>query len=870
MEIQNDQGEKEKRYYRQNGLFATNERLPVKTGGLGEVCYTITQAMSKFGNPSDNGYDSKYGNAPRDMRVVVPYLQTNRLQDDEFKDLLKKVPEKAAELKRLQSSFWLSNEQKETLKGLQADKQKLATLQKDYGQPFQPTNVTVTAKTKGKAYDFQVMQAFEPAFDKNGKAMVDAKTGRKMGSWIYALKNDALFSNTGNIATYDSMSKASLELLTPFNEAVGKLVPYLEGQSKAQRPIKDGEQALSTFPNGRLDFVVGNDWLTGSTIYQDGIRERDDIHKIFYMHNNYDSGAVKAEEAGYDRKWPLPSILTNPKELYSHLTLSLKSADAVVANRNFVKTLTKTDFGKGQPYVAPLKAHLERGTIFDMHHGLAEDFRPDDNEFLKANNDNEYRGSKEKKQLDAMLALTKDREPYQFRELNKAALAPNTSAERKERLWNEFKSANKKAVQLKYGLTVNPNAVVMSWAARLEPNQKGFYLVQNTMVKLLKENPNLQILVAGNVGNPATYDVNQRKLHEWIDEVSKKYPGQLYMPNAFINKREITQLNAGSTFTILPSLYEPYGLTQLEAIMMGSIPLVNGVDGLRTTVSDPKIRNKKNFDFIGTEGEGKEKVWDYGQTGVMMHDINVPKYREAIMRGQFFEILKDQVRNNPDEVYQWSSKTEDAFQKLHEELTEAQGRFANEPEKQKAIAALATRMGKAKSTTALKEGDLKLLQAIQDKDRVDYLNHAEKQFADAMQDAINMAGKKQAVVDPKTGKTVERDLIATVRANGLKFMLENHNWQEIIKSRYYPLLDAVIKPENRGQVFQMNQTPPFPRTKGGRKSGNKSEDVGTLGKTWANFKAALATMVYYLNILNWFKKPGTQPVDPEKAAPAAA
>src|SRR5262249_33446078 len=150
----------------------------------------------------------------------VPYLQTNRLQDDEFKELLTSVPEHEAELNRLQSKYWLSDEQKETLKGYQADKQKLATLQKDYGEPFQPTNVTVTAKVKNKAYAFQVMQAFEPAFDELGKIMVDKKTGQKMGSWIYALKNDALFSNTGNIATYDSLSKASLELLMPFNEAV--------------------------------------------------------------------------------------------------------------------------------------------------------------------------------------------------------------------------------------------------------------------------------------------------------------------------------------------------------------------------------------------------------------------------------------------------------------------------------------------------------------------------------------------------------------------------------------------------------------------------------------------------------------------------
>jgi glycogen synthase len=103
----------------------------------------------------------------------------------------------------------------------------------------------------------------------------------------------------------------------------------------------------------------------------------------------------------------------------------------------------------------------------------------------------------------------------------------------------------------------------------------------------------------------------------------------------FVSAQTVARINAGSDFLLLPSLYEPYGLSQLEAMKVGNIPIVHGVDGLRSTVSDPRMNRKT--------GERPEKVWTMGQNGILMKPLDVPGY---------WKVLDAQLKDRPLESAQ--------------------------------------------------------------------------------------------------------------------------------------------------------------------------------------------------------------------------
>ena len=100
----------------------------------------------------------------------------------------------------------------------------------------------------------------------------------------------------------------------------------------------------------------------------------------------------------------------------------------------------------------------------------------------------------------------------------------------------------------------------------------------------------------------------------------------MHAKDKFIDREAVIRIYAGSDFFLMPSLYEPFGLAQLEAMKLGCIPVVHGVDGLRSTISDPEI------DILEDADAPKEAVHGYGQVGVKMTWMNVPLYREAMGR----------------------------------------------------------------------------------------------------------------------------------------------------------------------------------------------------------------------------------------------
>jgi glycosyltransferase involved in cell wall biosynthesis len=513
-----------------------------------------------------------------------------------------------------------------------------------------------------------------------------------------------------------------------FNRGASELLPLLDGNSRDPRaarlsrfnnqhkseqfPKKNNIQAPSNQDfRKNIDFVIAHDWLTGTV--NNELPDLPYTRKHFVVHNMFD----KEQAPHVARRTGLlsPPRLFNQERTFSALNAGIEPSDSIWVNNNFKKTVLESTLPNGAPFISTLRQKSEAGRTHNLHHGLSADYtasgplapkclEENGEDWLSAAKENQKQMSQKLTELQqkakrletenkkqelkllnksiqkAQTDLNKvniqikaaedghkagDGTPYQFQKL---AVDEGKTLPVPEQM-HQFKTANKAALQKKLGLKQDQNAVIISWAARLDPRQKNVYLFMKSVDDLLKNNPKVQFVVVGDTSDP--------QIIKWINGVNEKYntnagENRVYIPNVFANQDEVKQINAGSDFTALPSLYEPYGLTQLEAMKMGSLPIVHGVDGLRSTVSDPEINEK--LKAITPEDEW-EAVWDKKQNGILMEPVDIDECKEYIDNRQECEALEalkakldKSKRPIPKDASmtetEWKQKQADAFKAL--------------------------------------------------------------------------------------------------------------------------------------------------------------------------------------------------------------
>ncbi|MDP9415075.1 MAG: glycogen synthase GlgA [Pseudomonadota bacterium] len=135
------------------------------------------------------------------------------------------------------------------------------------------------------------------------------------------------------------------------------------------------------------------------------------------------------------------------------------------------------------------------------------------------------------------------------------------------------RAQNKQALQKRLGLAEDPDALLFGIISRLSW-QKGLDLLLTTLPVLLSEGAQLAILGAGDPG-----------LEQAFTRTAADHPGRI---GCFIGYDEglAHLIQAGSDALLVPSRFEPCGLTQLCALRYGSVPVVARVGGLADTVID--------------------------------------------------------------------------------------------------------------------------------------------------------------------------------------------------------------------------------------------------------------------------------------------
>jgi starch synthase len=150
----------------------------------------------------------------------------------------------------------------------------------------------------------------------------------------------------------------------------------------------------------------------------------------------------------------------------------------------------------------------------------------------------------------------------------------------------ERRPANKRALQEQMGLPIAPHTPLIGIISRLT-DQKGFDLLDQVAIPLLEQG--IQLVVAG---------TGDQHYHRLFQQLAERYPQQVAVNLTF--STEISQpIYAGSDMLLMPSRFEPCGLTQMLAMRYGCIPIVHRTGGLADTVHelDPARNAGNGFVF---------------------------------------------------------------------------------------------------------------------------------------------------------------------------------------------------------------------------------------------------------------------------------
>jgi starch synthase len=121
--------------------------------------------------------------------------------------------------------------------------------------------------------------------------------------------------------------------------------------------------------------------------------------------------------------------------------------------------------------------------------------------------------------------------------------------------------------------------------------QKGLDLLVEILEDILRQDVGLVVLGSGD-----------ERIQEAIQSAAQRYPGKVGLKIGF-DEPLAHRIMAGVDIFLIPSRYEPCGLTQMYALKYGSVPLVRATGGLDDTIVqyDPETKEGNGFKFDAFE-----------------------------------------------------------------------------------------------------------------------------------------------------------------------------------------------------------------------------------------------------------------------------
>ena len=162
------------------------------------------------------------------------------------------------------------------------------------------------------------------------------------------------------------------------------------------------------------------------------------------------------------------------------------------------------------------------------------------------------------------------------------------------------KSINKEAAQKMFNIKVDPNKMLLGMVTRLT-TQKGINLVTNSIPWMIKNN--MQVIIIG---------TGESEIEKSVQYYRDMYPDNVGIYVGFSDELA-HKVFAGCDMLLMPSLFEPCGLSQMIAQRYGCVPIVREVGGLKDSVEpyNEYTKTGTGFSFMHHSGEDLRKMLYY-------------------------------------------------------------------------------------------------------------------------------------------------------------------------------------------------------------------------------------------------------------------
>nr|XP_043619581.1 probable starch synthase 4, chloroplastic/amyloplastic isoform X2 [Erigeron canadensis] len=168
------------------------------------------------------------------------------------------------------------------------------------------------------------------------------------------------------------------------------------------------------------------------------------------------------------------------------------------------------------------------------------------------------------------------------------------------------KAENKKALRRHLGLSIaNSRRPLVGCITRLVP-QKGVHLIRHAIYRALELGG--QFVLLGSSPVPS--------IHREFEEIANKFQTHEHVRLILKYDEALSHtIYAASDMFIIPSIFEPCGLTQMIAMRYGAIPIVRKTGGLNDSVFDVDddtipVQLRNGFTFVTPDEQGFNGAYD--------------------------------------------------------------------------------------------------------------------------------------------------------------------------------------------------------------------------------------------------------------------